>query len=117
MNDFSDLESIAYAAILRGESNKEVVPGRYFGTHAERRRWLKNVYIRMPFRPLVIFSYLYVFKMGFLEGKAGLDFALYKAVSEWLTGLKSRERVRIMNDPNRMLDEDRPLPFLRSENI
>ena len=117
MNDFSDLESIAYASILRGENAKGVVAGRFFGGHAERRRWMKNLYIKMPMRPAVIFLYLYIFRMGFLEGNAGLDFALYKAMSEWLTGLKSRERIRISNDSTRLGEGELPQPYVRSERV
>ena len=49
-----------------------------------RRRALKKLFYRLPFRPLIIFLYLYVWRMGFLEGKAGLYHSLYRACTEVL---------------------------------
>jgi glycosyltransferase involved in cell wall biosynthesis len=94
MNEFSTLESIAYAKVLSGESAASAIRGRLFGSHAERRRFLKNIFVRMPFRPATIFLYLYGVRLGFLDGRAGLDFALYKAGSEWMLNVKARERLR-----------------------
>jgi glycosyltransferase involved in cell wall biosynthesis len=49
------------------------------GGHTARTRWLKeNVYWRAPLlvRPLLYFVYRYFFKLGFLDGRAGLIFHL-----------------------------------------
>ena len=39
--------------------------------HYTRKRTLKAVYYRLPFRWLFIGLYLFFFRLGFLEGKAG----------------------------------------------
>ncbi len=49
-----------------------------------RRRALKKIFYRLPMRPLIIFLYLYVWRMGFTEGKAGLYHCLYRAFTEVL---------------------------------
>lgn len=43
------------------------------------RRFLKTLFRSLPGRPLVSFLHGYVWKMGFLDGKAGLDFARARA--------------------------------------
>jgi glycosyltransferase involved in cell wall biosynthesis len=45
---------------------------------------------RIPFKPLVFFLYSYVLKGGFLDGRAGLDYALAHAFYYWQVGLKIR---------------------------
>jgi glycosyltransferase involved in cell wall biosynthesis len=91
LDEFSALEAIAYEEVLSGKIDRTQVPGKLFGTRAERRRWLKNLFIRLPMRPLVIFVYLYVVRGGVLEGKAGFDFCLLKALQEWMVNVKRRE--------------------------
>lgn len=54
------------------EDSKGVVP-RLFGNDAERKRWLKLRYARMPLfvRPFLYFFIRYIVKLGFLDGKPG----------------------------------------------
>jgi len=40
----------------------------------KRRRFMRALFIRLPGKPLIMFLYLYLFKIGFLDGKAGLYF-------------------------------------------
>jgi hypothetical protein len=37
-----------------------------------RRKSLKQLGYRLPGRPLIVFLYLYVFRLGVLDGRAGL---------------------------------------------
>jgi glycosyltransferase involved in cell wall biosynthesis len=45
-----------------------------FGEQEQRKRYLKNVYAKIPLfvRPFIYFSWRYFFKFGFLDGKQGL---------------------------------------------
>lgn len=49
------------------------VAPRLFGNDAERKRWLKVRYVKAPLfvRPFVNFTYRYILKLGFLDGRAG----------------------------------------------
>jgi len=49
-----------------------------------RRRMLKRFSERMPCRPFLKFLFLYVFKMGFLDGCAGLAYCLMQAHYEFM---------------------------------
>jgi glycosyltransferase involved in cell wall biosynthesis len=57
--------------------------GRFFGTWPERRRALKtSVWYRLPARPLIRFVWMYLFKFGFLDGRAGLLYSYLLAQYE-----------------------------------
>ena len=53
----------------------EVIPD-FFGNPIQRKRWLKSVYTKCPLflRPLAYWTYRYIFRVGFLDGKEGLIF-------------------------------------------
>ncbi len=47
------------------------IVAKFFGNTQERRRWLKKIAIRLPGESFLWFAYHYVFRLGFLEGRAG----------------------------------------------
>lgn len=55
------------------DEDSEGVKPRLLGNDAERKRWLKLRYARMPLfvRPLIYFFIRYFVKLGFLDGKSG----------------------------------------------
>lgn len=57
----------------------------------ERRRALKALGSRLPMRPLLRFFYVYVLRLGFLDGRAGLDYALMVATYQVFIGLNETE--------------------------
>ncbi len=60
----------------------------------ERRRKLKLVSQRLPFRPFLRFLYIYVWQRGFLDGREGYYFARLHAMYELLSVAKSYELTR-----------------------
>jgi glycosyltransferase involved in cell wall biosynthesis len=60
----------------------------------ERRRALKELSFRMPLRPLVKFLWMYVFKRGFLDGRAGYTYCKLQAMYEYMIVVKMRELAR-----------------------
>lgn len=61
----------------------------FFGaTEVERRRALKDLSLRLPFRPIVRFCYMYLLLGGCLDGKAGLTWCILQAFYEYLILLK-----------------------------
>jgi glycosyltransferase involved in cell wall biosynthesis len=57
----------------------------------ERRRKLKLLSQRLPFRPLLRFLYIYLWQKGFLDGREGYYFARLHAVYEFLSVAKTYE--------------------------
>jgi glycosyltransferase involved in cell wall biosynthesis len=61
----------------------------FFGkSEVERRRALKDVSLRLPFRPIIRFVYMYVVLRGFLDGQAGFRWCMLQAFYEYLILLK-----------------------------
>ena len=57
----------------------------------ERRYYQKELYYKLPLRPLAMFILLYFIKRGFLDGGAGLTYALLRSVYEYMIVLKVSE--------------------------
>jgi len=57
---------------LSGEANSGELPPSLFGTQAQRRRWLRKKFFRIPGSSILFFLYKYVFRLGFLDGVPGL---------------------------------------------
>jgi glycosyltransferase involved in cell wall biosynthesis len=61
------------------------------------RSFMKKVFEAMPFKGMTVFVHCYFARLGFLDGKVGLDYAVARAMYYWQIGLKSRE-VRAMQN-------------------
>ena len=55
-----------------------------------RRRALKAVSYRVPFRSAFRFFYMYILRGGFLDGRAGLEYSKMMAAYEYMVGAKLR---------------------------
>ena len=58
---------------------------------SQRRFYQKELYYKLPFRPLIMFVLLYFLKRGFLDGKAGFLYALLRSMYEIMIVLKIAE--------------------------
>ncbi|MFT7512319.1 MAG: glycosyltransferase involved in cell wall biosynthesis [Candidatus Omnitrophota bacterium] len=79
-NEFSD-----WNAKRRLDQLKEPLPPftqLFSGDPAKTRKYLKALFIRMPAKPSLLFLYLYVYKRGFLDGRAGFYFCRLRAMHE-----------------------------------
>jgi glycosyltransferase involved in cell wall biosynthesis len=56
-----------------------------------RRRWCKALLLRLPCKPMLVFFYLYFFRLGFLDGKPGWYFCSARAAHELFTNAKEYE--------------------------
>lgn len=74
-NRYASREAVNMLRMQLGmDEDANGVEARLFGNDAERKRWLKLRYARMPLflRPFLYFLARYILKGGFLDGKAGL---------------------------------------------
>jgi hypothetical protein len=79
-NEFS-----TWNAIRRGQQMAEGLPPFSFllsRDPVKKRKWLKALFMRLPFKPSLIFLWLYFAKFGFLDGKAGFYFCRLRAMHE-----------------------------------
>jgi hypothetical protein len=56
-----------------------------------RRKALKELSFRLPFRPTLRFLYMYILHLGFLDGWAGLTYCRLLSIYEYLIVLKMEE--------------------------
>lgn len=59
-----------------------------------RRKQQKQLFYRLPCRPLLKFLLIYFAKRGFLDGTAGLTYATLQSIYEYFIVLKTRELER-----------------------
>lgn len=85
-NEYSNWEAHVF---LYG-STGEVTPS-LFGNQAQRRRWLKRKLMMLPGSALWRFLYIYVFRLGFLDGRAGFVYAMFKFVQTFHVKAKIAE--------------------------
>jgi hypothetical protein len=83
-NRYSNWE--ARVAVATGQSAIELQSARV----AQRRR-LKQLAQGLPFRPLLRFLYVYIWQMGFLDGREGYYFARLHGFYEFLSVAKTYE--------------------------
>jgi glycosyltransferase involved in cell wall biosynthesis len=90
-NRYSSMEAIAKANVR----SEPIAIGALFSREPiDRRRALKQVLYRIPLRPLVVFLYLYIIRLGILDGSAGFHFSRMRAAYEMLIDLKVIEARR-----------------------
>ena len=90
-NRYSDLEALEACKAQCDADNQ----GRLFSRDPNlRRRALKSVFFRIPARPLVKFVYLFLWRRGFLDGRAGLTYATLQSIYEYMICCKSKELKR-----------------------
>jgi hypothetical protein len=106
-NDFHNMDRWiekhnCYATLEADEtiaSAENRLRGRLFGDRVERRRFFKEQWKRLPFRPLWLFLYLYIGRLGFLDGALGFRFCVMKAIFEGLVTAKIWEKKRLAMHP------------------
>ena len=63
----------------------------FSGDPIVKRRALKQLSSRLPFRPWLKFIYMYSLGVGFLDGGPGLTYCVLQAIYEYMISLKVRE--------------------------
>jgi len=77
--------------LLQGEQSSTDLPPAFFGTQAQRRRWLKRKLYALPGSPILLFFYRYFLRLGFLDGIPGLSYCGFQAVQMFHTKAKIYE--------------------------
>ena len=90
-NRYSDMEA---REALKNQRGPIRVRGLLSGDPNDRRATLKSLFFRMPARPVIRFFYAYVWRRGFLDGRAGLIYSILISFYEFLIVFKTRELKR-----------------------
>ena len=86
-NHYSTLEAEETIRLLRGGAETGLA-AKLTGTAAERRRWLKQLHLRLPLRGTRKLLYLLLWRRGLLDGRPGVLFSFLMAAQEWMLAVK-----------------------------
>jgi hypothetical protein len=115
-NHYSTLE--AKEIVRQGEDiERGMLPAKLFGNPLERHRWIKyHVYPRLHAKWLFRFLFMYVFRLGFLDGLTGFRFCLFISAYEMLVALKIIE-IKQQDRANEAASGPMELPAAEREEI
>ena len=87
-NHYSTTEA---EVLVREKKNRLNVRDLFSFDPTVRRKALKQLAYRLPFRPFLVFCYLYFLRMGFLDGIPGFTYCRLRAMYEYMIDLKVKE--------------------------
>jgi glycosyltransferase involved in cell wall biosynthesis len=90
-NAYSTLEASQIVSNRRSSAKFNPIKAFTSRDFNERRFHQKELFYRLPARPLIKFFLLYIMKRGFLDGRAGLTYATLQSIYEYFIVLKTRE--------------------------
>ena len=96
-NRYSNWEARVYSNLAGGETGATSVNASLFGSPIERKRFIKRLWARLPFRPVFRFVWMYFVKLGFLDGRAGLIFCTLMTMHEAVIAAKIYEQRLLSN--------------------
>lgn len=100
-NVYSSMEAVEALRSIEGKGRQRTIPAGFGRPGPGRRRYLKTLAYRfLPARPLFKFLWMYIFKLGFLDGRMGFRYCLLHAFYEYQISLKLEE-LRNPNSPLR----------------
>lgn len=90
-NRYSNWEAQVYYNLLHGKGNDGTIGANLFGDDVQRKRFLKRIWVRLPFKPFLRFILFYILRLGFLDGKAGYTYGRLLSQYEFNIGIKLLE--------------------------
>ncbi len=97
-NRYSNWDAKVYYNFVHGFAHGieggQQIRASLFGSPLERKRFIKRLWARLPFRPLLRFFWMYVLRGGFLDGRPGLIFCTLMTMHEAVISAKIYEEER-----------------------
>ncbi|MEA5421187.1 glycosyltransferase family 2 protein [Spirulina sp. CCNP1310] len=90
-NRYSNWEARVYYNLLTGQGENNTIGANLFGDAVQRKRFLKKIWVRLPFRPFLRFLLFYILRFGFLDGRAGYIYGRLLSQYEYHIGIKLYE--------------------------
>ncbi len=90
-NRYSNWDAKVYANLAGGVVTSSSINASLFGSPLERKRFIKRMWARLPFRPALRFVWMYFIKRGFLDGRPGLIFCTLMTMHEAVISAKIYE--------------------------
>lgn len=85
--------------IINVQSQSETPPSFFSNCPVERRRAIKNLTLKLPFKPVLRFLYVLIFRMGVLDGMSGFRYAVLMGIYQYMIDLNIDE-IRYQDNGN-----------------
>ncbi|MEA5510988.1 glycosyltransferase family 2 protein [Crocosphaera sp. UHCC 0190] len=115
-NRYSNWEARVYYNILTGQNDSGTIGSNLFGDAVQRKRFLKKIWVKLPFKPLLRFILFYFIRLGFLDGQAGYIYGRLLSQYEYQIGVKLYElrnfggQLNVSTDPEPTPPKSLPEP-------
>ena len=103
---YSNWEARVYYNILNGMAEDGTIGANLFGDSVQRKRFLKKIWVRLPFKPFLRFILFYFIRLGFLDGQAGYIYGRLLSQYEYQIGVKLFELQKFGGQLNVKKGED-----------
>lgn len=91
-NHYTSLEAVEIIRAERASAKGDTIGASLWARGPRRRRAIKQfAYRYAPGRALLVFIYMYLFRLGFLDGRIGFRYCLIRAFHEYQISLKLLE--------------------------
>ncbi|MBT9310672.1 glycosyltransferase family 2 protein [Leptothoe kymatousa] len=90
-NRYSNWEARVYYNLLTGMGEDGTIGANLFGDSVQRKRFLKKIWVRLPFKPFLRFVLFYFIRLGFLDGYPGYIYGRLLSQYEYQIGVKLYE--------------------------
>jgi hypothetical protein len=90
-NRYSTMEAQVIAQAQRDHSGFSIAKALFAADFNERRMHQKGLFYQLPCRPLIKLLYMLVWRRAFLDGRAGITYAVLQSIYEYFIVLKTRE--------------------------
>ncbi len=93
-NRYSNWEARVYYNLLTGKGDDGTIGANLFGDSVQRKRFLKKIWVKLPFKPFLRFILFYFIRLGFLDGTPGYMYARLLSQYEYQIGVKLYELIK-----------------------
>lgn len=111
-NRYSNWEARVYYNLLTGKDDSATIGANLFGASVQRKRFLKKLWVRLPFKPMLRFILFYFIRLGFLDGREGYIYGRLLSQYEYQIGVKLYELMHCGGSLNTSKQSPAPNPPL-----
>ncbi|RYF46865.1 MAG: glycosyltransferase family 2 protein [Cytophagaceae bacterium] len=88
---YADMEAAMRMVDMNAGTSFSLQKAAFSKDFSERRYHQKGIFYKLPGRPLIKWFYLAIWRRGFLDGHAGVTYAVLQAIYEYFIILKTKE--------------------------
>ncbi len=88
---YADLEAEMRLSDIKATTHFSIKKALFATDFSERRYHQKGFFYKIPFRPLVKWLYMVIWRKAFMDGATGITYATLQSIYEYFIVLKTRE--------------------------